>query len=69
MESCYLGAGEILRLLFSLNTVDKQMYMYDNRICLYHGILSYGYIVTTLVGHNYNSNEFIIGASNLGVVH
>ncbi len=54
MESCCLGAGEILHLLFSPNTVDKQMYMYANRICLYHGILSYRYIVTTLVGHSYN---------------
>ncbi len=26
VESCCLGAGEILRLLFSPNTVDKQMY-------------------------------------------
>ncbi len=50
MESCCLGAGEILRLLFSSNTVDKQMYMYDNHMCLYHGISSYGYIVI----HSYN---------------
>ncbi len=26
VESCCLGAGEILHLLFSPNTVDKQMY-------------------------------------------
>ncbi len=27
VESCCLGAGEMLHLLFSPNTVDKQMYM------------------------------------------
>ncbi len=26
VESCYLAADEILRLLFSPNTADKQMY-------------------------------------------
>ncbi len=31
MESCFLGAGEILRLLFSPNTVDKQMIT----VCVY----------------------------------
>ncbi len=49
MESCCLGAGAILHLLFSPNTVDKQMYKYDNRTCLYRGIPSYRYIVTTLI--------------------